>query len=229
MVFLAVDSVAAGTDLVLVLLGIGIAIAVPYIIRRNRRSTTPPTEPVRNQWERQKSASRGRAEADRILVELVETSREISARMDTKIRILNTLIRDAERCIARLETLQDGKDDAAPADAAPMAAAAPPGPDAQSVPPVAADAATRTAPSNRERTRPAETAPQAPAAEPEVPGPRPADPPPPADGADDTVRQVVALGNEGFDVPDIARRLDISRQEVNLILRLHATERGRRA
>ena len=48
-----------------------------------------------------------RSKADEILVELAEMSREINAQIDTKIRILNKLVRDAEKAIKRYEELAD--------------------------------------------------------------------------------------------------------------------------
>ena len=87
------DEGPAGPEaVVLVLLGIAIALVVPYLLRRTRRQTAPAHAPVRDQWTEHRRAAQARKSADRILVELVETGREISARMDTKIRVLNTLI-----------------------------------------------------------------------------------------------------------------------------------------
>ncbi len=83
------------------------AILVPFLIRRNKHTAQSSFVPVREQWKAREEGAKVKNSADRILVELVETSREISARMDTKIRILNTLVKDAERAIVRLEELHN--------------------------------------------------------------------------------------------------------------------------
>jgi hypothetical protein len=103
---LFIDTTSGEGKLAAIMLLIGFAIAVPYIIARVRSKVSEKPTPVRNQWNQIKQQEKVRQGADKILVELVDTSREISGRMDTKIRLLNTLIREAERCIAKLEKLQ---------------------------------------------------------------------------------------------------------------------------
>ena len=44
-----------------------------------------------------------KSQADRIMVDLVEAGQEINAQLDTKMRVLNRLIRDAEQVAGRLE------------------------------------------------------------------------------------------------------------------------------
>lgn len=46
-----------------------------------------------------------RNQADSVLVELAEMSREINAQADTKIRVLNKLVRDAEMAVKKYEEL----------------------------------------------------------------------------------------------------------------------------
>ena len=46
-----------------------------------------------------------RRAVDQALVNLADMSREISAQIDTKIRLLNRLVKDADDCIRRLEAL----------------------------------------------------------------------------------------------------------------------------
>ncbi|MDR0363119.1 MAG: hypothetical protein LBJ46_10620 [Planctomycetota bacterium] len=93
------------------------AIGLLGLFARWRKARQRPPLDVKAFRERDAEPDKYRDAADRALVELIETGREINARVDNKIRMLNRLVRDAERCIARLEkllALADG-DAAAPA------------------------------------------------------------------------------------------------------------------
>lgn len=99
----------SGENLLLIMAGITIAIVVPYISRRMRdrkKRSLPKIKPVRDSWAEHKSDAEVRRSADRILVQLVDTSREITGQMDTRIRMLNQLIREADETISRLEAMQ---------------------------------------------------------------------------------------------------------------------------
>lgn len=72
--------------------------------RQRRNKDLPPRKAV-DQRERFEREERMRNAADQALVELVETGREISAQVDVKIRMLNRLVKDAERLSERLEKL----------------------------------------------------------------------------------------------------------------------------
>lgn len=68
---------------------------------------------------------RGRQSVERLAVDLEETARSVSALLDTKIRVLDKLIRDADERIARLEKLE-GHQAGAPTPAAATAQTPPP-------------------------------------------------------------------------------------------------------
>ena len=77
---------------------------MPRIIKRIRRERNALTlQEIKSIHNRPNV----RSKADEILVELAEMSREINAQIDTKIRILNKLVRDAEKAIKRYEELAD--------------------------------------------------------------------------------------------------------------------------
>ena len=81
---------------------IGIMAFMPRIIRKIRRERR-----ALEQQETKELLNRPHIKnnADEILVELAEMSREINAQVDTKIRVLNKLIRDADRLVKRYEEL----------------------------------------------------------------------------------------------------------------------------
>lgn len=70
---------------------------------RKLRTHLPPS--VGELQEREDNPNRYRDAADRAIVELLETSRSLNAQVDTKIRMLNRLIKDAEEQSERLENL----------------------------------------------------------------------------------------------------------------------------
>lgn len=81
------------------------AIAMLGLYGRWRKARQPPLVEAKELRERDKNPNRYREPADRALVELVEAGREINAQVDTKVRFLNRLIKDADNRIARLEKL----------------------------------------------------------------------------------------------------------------------------
>ena len=82
------------------------AIALLAMYARFRKARQRPLPPPAKEL-REIAADRGRYHdpADRALVELVEAGREINAQVDTKVRFLNRLVKDADDRIARLESL----------------------------------------------------------------------------------------------------------------------------
>jgi hypothetical protein len=239
------ESAFEWSSLAFILAGFFLAVVVPFLVRRAKKEEETPAGPVRDQWEQFKAREKSSKQADRVLVELVETSREISARMDTKIRILNTLIRDAERCIERLEELRGlpsstpgrsgpapGDGGAADRDGARIAAEPPsPGSTPQPDAPPAAEAAPRASQQPTQARSPAEPTAPGPAAngatntgspEQEEEEPSPSAPP----WGSDVAHQVIELLEGGRDVPEVARELGLSRQEVVLIQRLHQQRKG---
>lgn len=79
------------------------AIGVLGLFARWRKSRMPPIQTARQIRARDETPDRYRPAADKALVELLETSRILNAEADSKIRVLNRLVRDAETCAARLE------------------------------------------------------------------------------------------------------------------------------
>lgn len=103
---LAAEAAGAGSgggywQLALVLAGIGFLGLFARWRKANRR---PPVD-ARQLRERDQTPNRYREAADQAIVDLLETSRELNAQVDTKIRILNRLVKDAEEQAARLERL----------------------------------------------------------------------------------------------------------------------------
>jgi hypothetical protein len=96
---------AGGTDgywkLALILAAIGIL----GLLSRWRKARVPPQAPAKEMRSRDQHPERYRDAADRALVELVEVGREINAQVDTKIRFLNRLIKEADDRISKLEKL----------------------------------------------------------------------------------------------------------------------------
>lgn len=93
-------------DFIFMFAVLAIVIITPIMIKRSRRrSGQNHGEDLDDIRERAANAGRIRSTADQALVDLLETSREISAQIDTKIRILNKLVRDADAKCKRLEKL----------------------------------------------------------------------------------------------------------------------------
>ena len=70
--------------------------------RKARAPAMPTTSELR---ERDENPNRYRDAADRAIVDLLETSQTLNAQVDTKIRVLNRLVKEAEEHAARLEAL----------------------------------------------------------------------------------------------------------------------------
>lgn len=88
-------------QLAMILAGIGFL----GLFARWRRARRSPVVNTRELRSRDQEPNRYRDTADRAIVELLETSRALNAQVDTKIRMLNRLVKDAEDCCARLEKL----------------------------------------------------------------------------------------------------------------------------
>lgn len=99
------------------------AIGFVGLFLRWRRMRPPPMQYAKEFRERDEDPNRYRDAADRALVELLETSRTLNAQVDTKIRMLNRLIKDAEEQCARLEGLMGLAKDAVPPANGPAGAA----------------------------------------------------------------------------------------------------------
>lgn len=89
------------TTVLLMCLIVFLAIITPVLARR-RKKEVPRLDDVRETVAEQQKLRRT---ADKALVDLLETSREISAQIDTKIRLLNKLTKDADAQARRLERL----------------------------------------------------------------------------------------------------------------------------
>lgn len=81
------------------------AIGFLGLFARWRKMRTPPLPTTKELRERDDNPNRYRDAADRAIVELLETSRSLNAQVDTKIRMLNRLVKEAEDNCARLENL----------------------------------------------------------------------------------------------------------------------------
>ncbi|MCC8167108.1 MAG: hypothetical protein LIQ31_13415 [Planctomycetes bacterium] len=81
------------------------AIGLLGLISRWRKANAPVVETAKEIRSRDTNPNRYRDAADRAIVELLETSRTLHAEVDTKIRVLNRLVREAEEQSARLERL----------------------------------------------------------------------------------------------------------------------------
>lgn len=88
-------------QLALILAGIGFL----GIFSRWRKSRMPVIQTAREIRARDDEPNRHRDTADKAIVELLETSRSLNAQVDSKIRVLNRLVKDAGEATARLETL----------------------------------------------------------------------------------------------------------------------------
>ncbi|MBN2712565.1 MAG: hypothetical protein JXR97_09070 [Planctomycetes bacterium] len=94
-----------GFDLkTLILLGIIVALSVlsPILVRKRKQVDAPRLDDIRKM---ESDIRTVRSAADQALVDLLETSREISAQIDTKIRVLNKLVKDADDRCRKLETM----------------------------------------------------------------------------------------------------------------------------
>ncbi len=81
------------------------AIGLLGLFSRWRKLHAKPRAVAKELRSRDEDPNRYRDAADRAIVELLETSRTLNAQVDTKIRVLNRLLKDAEEQAARLEGL----------------------------------------------------------------------------------------------------------------------------
>lgn len=81
------------------------AIGLLGLFSRWRKSRLPPLPAAKELREREQDPDRYRNAADKAIVEILETSRSLNAQVDTKIRALNRLVKDAEDVAERLEKL----------------------------------------------------------------------------------------------------------------------------
>lgn len=88
-------------QLAMVLLGIGIL----GLFGRWRKGRARPMVAAKEMRERDQDPNRYRDAADKAIVEMLEMSRTLNAQVDTKIRLLNKLVKDAEDKTAALEKL----------------------------------------------------------------------------------------------------------------------------
>ena len=97
------DALAADGSwhLILILAAIGLL----ALFSRWRASRRPPPVTLRELRERDGDPDRYRSQADRAIVDLLETSRSLNAQVDMKIRTLNLLIQRAEEQALRLEKI----------------------------------------------------------------------------------------------------------------------------
>ena len=85
----------------LLLLAVGLVVVLIMLTRMRMRGGAPKQKPASSG-----DSGSGRMvheAADRLAVDLEETARSVSALLDTKIRTLDKLVRDADERIARLE------------------------------------------------------------------------------------------------------------------------------
>lgn len=99
------------------------AIGFLGLFARWRKAKQPPVVTAREMRARDDDPNKYRDAADKAIVELLETSRSLTAEVDTKIRVLNRLVKDAGDLCGRLEELiADAREirDGGPLPAAPM-------------------------------------------------------------------------------------------------------------
>jgi hypothetical protein len=148
-------------------------------------------------------------EAARWEVEMHETARRLSAQLDAKLSLLQTLIADAERAAARLE---EALNRARPA--------LPPGSQAESLRPVAGHGRDL-----REFDR-VEAEPDRSPSPDDPGGGGPGNDDPPAVDRTHRRAEICRLADYGFAASEIAHRVGTPVGEVELILSLHNSERG---
>lgn len=112
--------------LAMVLAGIGL-LALFARFRRTRAGPPPPT--AKEMRERDKEPDRYRSLADQAMVSMLETASNLTAEVNTKARVLNRLIKEAEiqadrleKVLAEIRELQAASESQADAESAPSAA-----------------------------------------------------------------------------------------------------------
>ncbi len=108
----------------LFLLGVVLASSILLLrsLRRTRRSSSAslPQTPSPSRGASAANSLHALPELQRWEVQMHETARELTARIDNKLRMLEQLIRDADERIARLETLDDAANQSEAAEDEPV-------------------------------------------------------------------------------------------------------------
>ncbi|MBP5232426.1 MAG: hypothetical protein J6333_03365 [Planctomycetes bacterium] len=81
----------------------GVVVLAFVILRLSSKAREERRALERERERAPEDASAVKSQADKIMVDLVEAGQEINAQLDTKMRVLNRLVRDAEGVAARLE------------------------------------------------------------------------------------------------------------------------------
>lgn len=81
----------------------GVVVLAFVILRLSRKAREERRALERERERPPEDATAVKSQADKIMVDLVEAGQEINAQLDTKMRVLNRLVRDAEGVAARLE------------------------------------------------------------------------------------------------------------------------------
>ncbi len=176
------------TDIIFLVVVVLIAVLGPVVARR-KRLQAPGLQDVR----RMEDELRGKRMTEEALVKLVETSREISAQIDTKIRVLNKLVKDADDRSRRLEQILG---------------LMVPAPDGSTRPETVLTESSASTPAGGEE-----------AGEVASPADR-KDRTESGRWVSDLHRRIMALHEEGRSPSDIAREMRLSVQEVNLVLHM---------
>lgn len=82
--------------------------------RRDQRKNARPSDTPDELRELRSRASRAIDEAERLRLDMEEMHREVSARLDNKIRVLEQLVADADQRIAALRAASEGEAGGAP-------------------------------------------------------------------------------------------------------------------
>jgi hypothetical protein len=96
-------SESAGNGMTTLLLVLCATVIMVVLLRRHQFRSTTRREMSRDQVARIRDQHKLRHSMDELLVELEEVSRRVGAQVDTKFAKLETVIRDADERIARLE------------------------------------------------------------------------------------------------------------------------------
>ncbi|MBI5369419.1 MAG: hypothetical protein HZA54_20465 [Planctomycetes bacterium] len=231
----------------LILAGLGLAVIYVAVWRPWRRAGGGGAgDPASSAAFRAGAEAETERALDQVLLSLQELSRETLAKLDTKIRLLNRYVMDADERIRRLEELTakaGGERPGAAAGVAPAAAGTPAAggaPMVASVPAVApaavVAAAIPAAPAPVVGTSPVSSAGM----------PAPGEPASPERGGvpvQELQRRVYELAERGLSNVEIAREMDRPRGEIELLMHLRpappaaaatasgggVAERGRRA
>ena len=98
---------AEGNPYFNLLLPVGILIAITLLLMGSRRRQYKRAQAHSTRLQDKETTRHARERADQILVTLAETSRKISAQSETRLRMLNELIIQADQRIEALQNLTD--------------------------------------------------------------------------------------------------------------------------